>query len=201
MPLELTQPWYLLGLLALPVLVWYYFRGLTDFARWQRTLSLAARGLVVALLVLALCGLTFLQPGKEQYVVFAIDESLSVGEQNTAAIDDFVGKATAAAGSNRYAFVRFGAEPGAIVADRTLGSPVNPKGTNIAAALEVSTAGIPPSHVPKIVVLSDGNQTAGDAIRAALRGGVPVSTVPLATRTEPEVQVSNVNVPVQVREG
>jgi uncharacterized membrane protein len=201
MPLELTQPWYLLGILALPVLVWYYFRGLTDFARWQRILSLASRGLVVGLLVLALCGLTFLQPGKEQYVVFAIDESMSVGEENKAAVDDFIGKATAAAGSNKYAFVRFGAEPGALVTDRALGAAVNQKGTNIAAALEVSTAGIPPSHVPKIVVLSDGNQTAGDAIRAALRGGVPVSTVPLATRTEPEVQVSNVNVPAQVREG
>lgn len=201
MPLELTQPWYLLGLLALPVLVWYYFRGLTDFAKWQRLLSLSARGIVVALLVLALCGLTFIQPDKEQYVVFAIDESTSVGEQNKAAIDEFLAKATAAAGKNKYAFIRFGAEPGAIVADRATPSNVNPKGTNIAAALEVSTAGIPPSYVPKIVLLSDGNQTAGDAIRAAIHGGVPVSTVPLMTRTEPEVQVSNVSVPAQVREG
>ena len=73
MPLELTQPWYLLGLLALPVVAWYYVRGLTDFARWQRTLSFAVRGVVVALLVLALCGLTLLRPGKDQFVVFAID--------------------------------------------------------------------------------------------------------------------------------
>jgi uncharacterized membrane protein len=48
---------------------------------------------------------------------------------------------------------------------------------------------------------SDGNQTAGDAVRAALRGGVPVSTVPLPVRSDPEVQVSEVNVPAQVREG
>ncbi|MDB5311148.1 MAG: von Willebrand factor type domain protein, partial [Gemmataceae bacterium] len=58
-----------------------------------------------------------------------------------------------------------------------------------------------PSHVPRIVLLSDGNQTAGDAVRAALRGGVPVSTVPLPVHTDPEVQVSAVNVPAQVREG
>src|SRR5204862_1422707 len=48
---------------------------------------------------------------------------------------------------------------------------------------------------------SDGNQTTGDVLKAALRGGVPVSTVPLATRSEPEVQVSSVQVPAQVREG
>ncbi len=201
MPLELTQPWYLLGLLALPVLVWYYVRGLTDFDRWQRIASLVARSLIVGLLALTLCGLTLVRPGQEQYVVFAIDESLSVGEQNQATVDEFLTKATTAAGSNKYAFLRFGAEPGVIVADRGTASTVNAKGTNIAAALEVGVAGIPPSYVPKIVVLSDGNQTAGDAIRAAIRGGVPISTVPLQTRTEPEVQVSHVNVPAQVREG
>lgn len=201
MPLELTQPWYLLGLLALPVVAWYYFRGLTDFARWQRKLSLAARSLVVALLVLALCGLTFLKPGQDQFVVFAIDDSLSVGEQNKQPVDDFLAKAAANAGRQRYAFVRFGAEPGAVLPDRGTAFGGNAKGTNIAAALEVASAAIPPSFVPKIVVLSDGNQTAGDAIRAALRGGVPVSTVPLQTRSEPEVQVSNVDVPAQVREG
>src|SRR5262249_43682614 len=34
-----------------------------------------------------------------------------------------------------------------------------------------------------------------------LRAGVPISTVPLRTRTDPEVQVSAVRVPAQVREG
>src|SRR5438067_2347074 len=36
MPLELTQSWMLLGLLVLPVVVWYFYRGLTDFSKWQR---------------------------------------------------------------------------------------------------------------------------------------------------------------------
>ncbi len=47
----------------------------------------------------------------------------------------------------------------------------------------MAAAAIPPSYVPRIVLLSDGNQTAGDALQAALRGGVPVSTVPLPART------------------
>ena len=68
MPWELTQPWYLLGLVALPVLAWYFVRGLTDFSRWQRVTSLVVRSLVVALLVAEphcccfglLCSLCFL---------------------------------------------------------------------------------------------------------------------------------------------
>src|SRR5947208_2337197 len=39
------------------------------------------------------------------------------------------------------------------------------KGTDLAAALEVATAAVPPFYVPRIVLLSDGNATAGDAIK------------------------------------
>jgi Mg-chelatase subunit ChlD len=201
MPLDLTQPWYLLGLLVLPVVAWYFYRGLTDFSRWQRVASLTARTLVIVLLVGALCGLTWLKPSKDLYVVFVIDDSMSVGDEGKYEAAKFLERATAAAGNNKVAFVRFGAEPGPVVNDRTATVVANKQGTNIAAALEVARASIPPSHVPRLVLLSDGNQTAGDGLRTALRGGVPVYTVPLSARTEPEVQVSGVNVPAQVRDG
>ena len=65
----------------------------------------------------------------------------------------------------------------------------------------MAAAAIPPFYVPKIVVLSDGNQTSGDAVKSALNAGISVSTVPLPTRTDPEVQVAAVNVPAQVLQG
>lgn len=201
MPVELTQPWMLLGLLALPVLAWYFVRGLTDFSRWQRVASLVARSAVLVLLVAALCGLSWLKPAKDQYVVLVIDDSLSVGDEAKPNVEAYLYRATAAAGGNKVAFVRFGAEPGAVANDRNATIVVNKQGTNIAAALEVARAAIPPSHVPRLVLLSDGNQTTGDAVRTAVRGGVPIDTVPLPARTDPEVQVSAVNVPAQVREG
>jgi Ca-activated chloride channel homolog len=201
MPLEITQPWSLLGLLALPVLAWYFYRGLTDFSRWQRLTSLAARALVVCLVTAALCGLTWLKPSKDLFVLFAVDDSLSIGDEARPVVEDFVKRATAAAGANKYAFVKFAADPGPVSTDFAAPVTLNQRGTNIAAALEVSAAAIPPSHVPRIVLLSDGNETAGDAVQAVLGGTVPVSTVPLPVRNDPEVQVSDVNVPAQVREG
>jgi uncharacterized membrane protein len=201
MLLELTQPWYLLALLVLPVVGWYFARGLTDFSRWQRIASLTVRTLVVVLLVAALCGLTWLKSSKDLYVVFVIDDSLSVGEEGKSETEKFLDRATAAAGNNKVAFVRFGAEPGAVVNDRGATIVANRQGTNIAAALEVARAAIPPSHVPRLVLLSDGNQTKDDALRTALRGDVPIYTVPLSTSKEPEVQVSAVNVPPQIRDG
>src|SRR5579871_6129783 len=116
MPLELTQPWALLGLLALPVLVWYFYRGLTDLPRWQRLTSLAVRAAVVCLLAAALCGLTWLRPSKDLFVIFAVDDSLSVGDEAKPVVEKFLEQATAAAGANKYAFLRFGAEPGPVSA-------------------------------------------------------------------------------------
>jgi Mg-chelatase subunit ChlD len=201
MTFELTHPLMLLGLAALPVLGWYFYRSLVDFARWQRVLSLACRAVIVVLLVLALAGLTLLRPTHEQFVVLAVDESLSVGDEARQAANQFLDRAAAAAGPNRVAFLKFAAVPGRVHGERSQPEEIDRKGTDIASALEVAVAAIPPSYVPHVVLLSDGNQTKGDALKAALHAGVPISTVPLSTRSEAEVQVSAVQVPAQVREG
>ncbi len=141
MPLELTHPLFLLGLLALPAIGWYFYRGLTDFVRWQRVLSLSIRSLVVVLLVLALAGLTLHKPTKEQFVVFAIDDSLSIGDDAHKQVNAFLDKATETIGTNRVAYVRFGAEPGQVSADRMKATePKDRRGTDIAATLEVAAA-------------------------------------------------------------
>lgn len=74
-------------------------------------------------------------------------------------------------------------------------------GTDLAAAIQTAVASIPPSRVPRIVLMSDGNQTNGDVIAAATDADVPVWTVPLPTRSEPEVQMAAVEAPTQVRQG
>ena len=110
--LELTRPMWLAGLAVVLWLAIYFHRSLVDFARWQRIGSLIVRALVVLLLVLALCGLTLLQPTRQQFVVFAVDQSDSVGDQSRRAVNRFVEQALRAAGSHRVSFVRFAAKAG-----------------------------------------------------------------------------------------
>ena len=55
--------------------------------------------------------------------------------------------------------------------DGSVPSTQSPKGTNLAAAIEVAAAAIPPFYVPEILLLTDGNQTTGDALNAALGVG------------------------------
>ena len=200
--LEWTHPAWLAGLLVVPVLVYYFARGLVDFGRWQRVASLVARTVVVVLLVLALAGLTLLRPTREQFVVFAIDRSLSVGDASRQAADEYVTKALGGIGRHRAAFLSFGNAPGQVRDQRASGpETIDDQGTNLAAAIEVAAAAIPPFYVPKVVLLSDGNATAGDALKTALGAKIRISTVPLKTRDDPEVQVSAVRVPAQVRQG
>src|SRR4051794_32258259 len=110
--LELTHPVRLICLAVIPVLLYFFWRSLVDFPRWQRSVSLAVRMLIVVLLVLALAGLTLLRPTSEQFVVFAVDRSTSVGEESTRAADAFLDEALAKAGGNKFAILPFAKEPG-----------------------------------------------------------------------------------------
>jgi Ca-activated chloride channel family protein len=208
--LELTHPLRLLCLAVLPVLVYYFYRSLADFPRRQRLVSLVLRSVIVFLLVLALAGLTLSRPTQQRFVVLAVDQSLSVGSESHEPSRAYLDKAVESAGANRLAFLPFQAEPGKLTSDRAALDPPKSSderptetkpGTNIAAAIEAAVAAIPPGYVPEVVVLSDGNQTSGDALRTALQSGVLVHTLPLPTRKDPEAQVSAVILPAQVRQG
>lgn len=74
-------------------------------------------------------------------------------------------------------------------------------GTDIAAAIRTAVAAIPPSYVPAVVLLSDGNATVDDPVSAAAACDVPIWSIPLPQRSEPEVQVAAINAPAQVRQG
>jgi uncharacterized membrane protein/uncharacterized protein YegL len=212
--LELARPWLLAALAILPLLAWYFHRSLVDFPRRQRMVSLALRSLIVVLLVLALAGLTLLAPTTRQFVVFVSDESLSIGDEATQAARKYIDEARQHIEGHEAALLRFAAEPEKLETDFDAAASPDAKvaksktpqadhdrGTNLAAAIDVAVASIPPFYVPKIVLLTDGNETEGDALLAAATAKVPIVTVPLPARAEPEVQVSSVSVPAQVRQG
>ncbi len=248
-PFELTRPWALtLLLIALPVLVLFFVRSLSDFPVKQRRFSLLVRSLILLLLVLSMAGLAFLRTTDERFFVFLVDQSTSISENGATRANDFLDAALEEIGDSRVAFVPFASKVGNVRQDRiefktpttTSTSSTTTEGTNgnngieedtsnesnspestaadssaaeqekedefrdgtdIASAIEAAAGYLPPGYLPQIVLLSDGNQTTRDAFAAATRSRVPVTTVPLPTRSEPEVQISEVDVPAEVREG
>src|SRR5947208_150402 len=140
---ELTQPAWLAGLLVLPVLAYYFYRSLIDFPRWQQVVSLCGRAAIVLLIVLSLAGLTALRPTQEQFVVFAVDKSLSVSEESRYQADKYIDYALRNLGGNRAAFLSFAAEPGLVHTERGKETgKLDEQGTNLAAAIEAAAAAL-----------------------------------------------------------
>ena len=187
MSIELTRPVFLLGLLLLGGLYAGYHWSLIDFSRTQRFCSLAVRSLILVLLVLALAGLTLLTPTHEKHVVFLVDESQSIDENAKKIAADFLANAEKAASSS-FSVYPFSSFPAV-------------EETNIAAAIPVAIAMTPPDKIPYLVLLSDGNETVGNALETAMQSGVTISTVPLPAPDFPEVELTEIRVPSQIRQG
>jgi len=206
--LELTRPWLLLALLLVPVVLWYFWHTLVDLTRTQRIVSLCCRIAILVLLALALAGLTLLTPTDRMFVIFLTDTSQSIDDAAREKAREFLNQAEKGRGGNEAEYMAFALEPdemtskpGEPAAAETESADEKSQGTNIAAALQTAFASIPPFHVPSVVLLTDGNETHGDAVQAILQASIPVSTVPLPVRDEAEVQVSAIHVPAQVRQG
>lgn len=258
--LELSHPWWMAALLVVvPLLVWYFRRSLSDFPPRQMLVSLLTRCLVAALLALAISGLALLRPTTQQFIIVAVDQSLSVADEEAdptgkekekveskkSQVDEYLDKALAAArsGDHKIMYLPFASQAGTLSKERPkLAAAPSPSAdpaipanvaagkasqdldrnaTDIAAAIRSAAGAMPPDYVPRIVVLTDGNQTIGDALQAALGTAsvarstsgstdaqkssksrlIPIDTVPLKVRDDAEVQVAAVEVPAQVREG
>ncbi len=202
--LEITQPWMLWFLFLLVPIVWFFFRSLSDFPKWQRRFSLFLRTIILVLLILAISGLSLLSPTVRQFIAIAIDRSLSIDTQAQQKIDDFVEELQKQSGDHRIVYLQIAAKPTALASTyEQLVAPeeVDRRGSDIASAIQTATAAAPPGFVPQIVLLTDGRQTAGDAIQAAAASKMPISVLPLPVRSESEVQVADATAPAEVRQG
>jgi len=77
-------------------------------------------------------------------------------------------------------------------------------GTNLEAAVREGLATLPAGLVPRVLLISDGNENLGSVTRAiwqAQQLGVPVDTMALQGRPRPGLQLESVGIPAQVFSG
>jgi Mg-chelatase subunit ChlD len=206
---ELTNPAALLALLVLVPLLYLGWRG-NAVAALRSRLTLVCRLAICTLLVLAIGGLTFEQPVSREAVVFVADLSASTADTRPLQ-ERFINQAVAAKGPDDvYAVV--GTARQAMVERVLGGSPAfdglqtSPEddGTDLAAGLRLAGGLLPAAYRARVVLLSDGQQTTGDATaqaRLLQARGVRVDVVPLATASGPEVLVDQLAAPNVVHEG
>jgi Ca-activated chloride channel homolog len=220
------QPAYLsLLLLAIPV-AWIGVRWFASMSRIRRWSAVILRTILIALLTSMLAGAAAVRRTEKLAVVGVVDVSGSVrlfGDaglvENGARQDPveaaraFFAEATRSRGpDDLFGLVVFDGRALA-VATPTRGDPLDraldvqmTEGTNIAAALRTAAALIPPDAAGRIVLFSDGVETAGDALAAAAelaaragglgsRGGIPVDVIPVPLNISREVMMEGVDAP------
>jgi Ca-activated chloride channel homolog len=209
MNLLFTAPQYLVLLGFIPIIVWVFWRSTTHLLPFRRGLVLTFRMLMIALVVLSLSGLSVENPTEQVNAMFALDASDSVGEEGREAALDFVqrslkqmktGDQAGLVVFGEDASVELGLQPNAAVAK--IDSTISGQATDISHAIEVALAQFPAAGKKRIVVLSDGNETQGNAQESALVAkslGVEMWSVPLGSTQRPlDVQADRIMVPARV---
>jgi len=205
-----SAPVYLLLLVALPFLIWVG-RPSRGPSRRREIISLALRLLIVLLLILGLAGLELRRDADRLSVVYLVDHSDSMPPAARQVALDYVTRAMQAMGPNdQSAVIVFGGEA---LVERPLSpsktlegftSKVTSLQTDLAEAIRLGMALLPADTARRMVILSDGIQTTGDAAEAArlaAASGVQILVVPFANRTGVEVIVNTVSAPAHLRAG
>jgi Mg-chelatase subunit ChlD/uncharacterized membrane protein len=188
-------------------LVWwrrYQIRGLARPERWATLLRLAA----LCVLVLALAGPRFALSAADRYLYFLVDRSASIQTDMTALKETLTALAPPAP-HTYYALIAFGAEPfiessfAPTLSLTDFQTEPDPQATDLESAVQLALETLPQQGRREIVLLSDGQPTAGDLDRALLlarRAGVPIHVWPLSF-SHTEVWLDRLEIPDEVTPG
>ena len=208
--MQLTAPHVALLLLLLLPVVWIIGFPRHAFRRRRDISSLFLRSLIIVLLVLALAGLQNVQAVERLAVVFLVDASDSMGSGSDDLQLAFIREAISAKQpDDEWAAVLFGdnavPETDFSMVGEIEGFSSIPltTGTDIANAIQTGLSMFPPDASRRMVVLSDGQATQGDAIARAQRAavsGVEISYVPYFREAEPDVRITALDSPGRIAE-
>ena len=205
--LSFERPWFLLLLIpALAVILVPFLRLPTNRRKtWKRILPVILHTVLVLLLVLIISGLTFVRNIDEQAVMLLIDVSdstepvretlLARAQEIALLIDRKTPVGVIAFGENTVYTVKLGSD------DRTIELTETESGaTDIEAALEYAAMMLPSDRAKRIILLSDGIETAGRAEDAAYylaTRGVRIDSMYFnaSAYLPAEVQISSFTIP------
>ncbi|MBI5548596.1 MAG: VWA domain-containing protein, partial [Deltaproteobacteria bacterium] len=182
---------------------------------WKRGQVAAPAGWIrwtlVPLLVLALARPVLDRGGDQIDLVLVVDRSRSMPSGSDAAAEEILGLVEARrASGQRVGVVTFGRQAHVERAPATGGfsgfqRPVNGEASDLASALLAAEQLVPESRAARVLVLSDGRATGGDALAAARRlaqRGIPVDYRLLARQEAPtDVAVIDLEAPASLASG
>ncbi|MBW2731122.1 MAG: VWA domain-containing protein [Deltaproteobacteria bacterium] len=211
--IELLAPRWLGLLLVIPALLFIRSFSLVDMSRTQQALSAMVRSLLIVVVALALARPTILSEEGLTSTVFVVDVSKSVDDAAIEKAHAVVNDAWKQRGKNDVRIITFATRPEVLKLaptqpsvpplKRHLGARSGQE-SDIQAALQHAYGLFPKSRIPRIVLLSDGNETRGDVLAEAYRASgkkVRIHVTPYGVRQQKEVLVKALELPKDVRMG
>jgi len=205
---EILNPWMLTGLAGLFVLVYWHRHTVALLTRRRQLVSLGLRSAILVLIVLALCDPRLRLERKREHLIWLVDVSRSVGEEGLKRYQALAGDPRLQEGFESQSLVVFAGQARTWDdrdLERQITATLDDKSTRLAQALEFANASFPVGYAKTVVLLSDGLETDGDALKQAedlhVRSGLRIHTVPVESPDFPEVLVRSVQTPRRVSEG
>jgi uncharacterized membrane protein len=208
---DLLRPDALYLIAIVPAFFLLRVLSLTDLSLAQQITQATLRSLVIAGLAIALARPSWITAQSKVATVVLVDVSDSVSDKQLAAARDYVNTLEAAAGEGNLQLVTFAEKP--TTARKQDGKPLSASidrhtgggaGTDTQAAMQLGYGLYPDGFVPRMVIVSDGNQTEGDVAVEAYRAkelGVRVSWRTFDQDKTSEIRVVGVTVPDDIKVG
>jgi Ca-activated chloride channel homolog len=211
-PIELLSPQWLLLVVVVPAFFLLRVVSLTDLSLAQQILQATLRSLVVTGFAIALARPTWITEQSKVATIVLVDVSDSVSEKQLDAAKQYVDSLAGAAGSGNLQVVTFAEKPQVVRAPEDgskLSSAIKRHvgagaGTDTQAAMQLGYGLYPDGYLPRMVIVSDGNQTVGDVAVESYRAkelGVKVSWRTFDQDKTSEVRVVGITVPDDLKVG
>ncbi|MFD1175231.1 VWA domain-containing protein, partial [Paenibacillus puldeungensis] len=204
MGVRFDHPWFLLLLLPLAAGVIYAYRADFRLSGIRRQLAIGLRTAILVLLVALLSGLQTYTLVKDKEVVFLTDRSASMPELGP--VQDWILKAGEGKGAeDRVGIVAAGLDAAVdknldprLISDESLKAEVHADFTNLERGLELSGSLFSGQGNRRIILISDGEENVGEAIKAAntlKERGIAVDVLPVPGKERKDASVEDFQVP------
>jgi Ca-activated chloride channel homolog len=205
--------WLLVLIVVLPYVWWAMTRARTNFNPRQKRVQAVVRGLVLALLALALAQPIAHRGSDRLSIVYLVDASHSVSASALASAAERITALNADLQPDHFRILAFGgavlpvADAAALASleqDAVAVERLQRGESSLGPALDAARRALLPGHAPRIVLFSDGHPTDGSAELALARLSeqrIPVHTYPAAVRNLRDSWVDEVRLEAAAIEG
>ena len=209
-PIDLLAPQWLQLAAIVPAFFVLRVLSLTDLSILQQVVQASLRSLVVIGVAIALARPSWITEQSKVSTVVLVDVSDSVSNLQLEAAKKYVDELEDSEKDNNLQLITFAEKPTVVRPD---GGPLSGAikrhvgagaGTDTQAAMQLAYGLYPDGYLPRMVIISDGNQTVGDVATEAYRAkelGVKVSWRTFDQDRTSEIRVVGVMVPDDIKVG